>query len=166
MADKKYRYQETQAMMPPTVIKLVVLMLFIVMGLFGYMYIAQEFLELPVGENALPPSWALVIFILTALLTYYVSNLKINIKVDDNELVLSLGVVGKRAYPLNKIRTVKKYEGNPAKDFLGYGYRVGLNRLGYIGRAQDAVSITFEHLKRDLIITTKDIEALSHSLQD
>ncbi|PXF63174.1 YdbT family protein [Kangiella spongicola] len=166
MADKQFRYKETQAMMPPMVIKLVILMLIIIMGLFGYMYIAQEFLELEVGENALPPLWALAIFILTALLTYYVANLKINIKVDDRDLMLGLGVIGKRSFPLDKIRSVELYEGSPAKDFLGYGYRVGLKKLGYVGRAPEAIAITFEHFKRTLVVTTKDPEALIKSLKD
>lgn len=165
MADKQLRYKETQAMMPSVILKLVILMLLIIMGLFGYMYIAQEFLELQVGENALPASWALIILLATALLTYYVSRLNIVTKVDDHKLSMSLGVIGKRSFPLNKIHSVEPYIGNSAKDFLGYGYRIAIKQTGYVGRAKHAVLLKFVDEKQGLVITTNQPEGLMKALK-
>ena len=141
MPKNKYRYQEIQPMMPPKMIAAAIVLLIIVMGLFGYMYIAQEFLDQPVGGNALPATWALVIFVGTALLTYYVSRLKITTRVSNDTLTMSLGVIGKRKFPLDSISSIEVYEGNPAADFLGYGYRIAIKQTGYIGRAEHAICL-------------------------
>ena len=165
MPKTTYAYQEVQPMMPTKMIAVAIVLLVIVMGLFGYMYIAQVFFEQAVGENALPASWALVIFLATALLTYYVSRLKIMIKVDDEYLTIGLGVIGKKRFRLNRIQSASVYEGNPAVDFLGYGYRIGLKRVGYVGRAEQAVSLKLQDESRDLVITTEDAEAFLKALK-
>ena len=166
MPKSHYRYQEIQPMMPPKMIAAAIVLLVIVMGLFGYMYIAQEFLEQPVGENALPATWALVIFVGTALLTYYVSRLKITTRVSNDTLTMSLGVIGKRKFPLDSISSIEVYEGNPAADFLGYGYRIAIKQTGYIGRAPDAVKIEFINGQRALVVTTDSPQKLKQSLTE
>ncbi len=165
MPKSHYRYQEIQPMMPPKMITVVIVLLVVVMGLFGYMYIAQEFLNKPVGENALPATWALVIFVGTALLTYYVSRLKITTRVNDDMLTMSLGVIGKRKFPLDSILSVETYGGNPAADFLGYGYRIAIKQTGYVGRAEHAVLLTLQDQKRGLVITTERPEELTKALK-
>ncbi|GAA4349603.1 DUF6141 family protein [Kangiella taiwanensis] len=165
MATKHYTFQENQAMMPTKIIVVIVTLLVLLMGLFGYMYIAQEFLGKPVGENALPAPWALAIFIVTGLLTFYVSRLKIITRVTDDVLTMSLGVIGKRKFPLETIEAVKDYEGNPAADFLGYGYRIAIKQTGYIGRAEQAVTLKINGQKRELVITTEKPEELKQALQ-
>lgn len=164
MAVTPYTFQETQAMMPPKVVRIVIILLLIILGLFGYTYVSQEFLGRPVGENSIPTHWALVIFIATALLTFYVSRLKIITRVDDRVLTMSLGVIGKRKFPLDTILSVKDYEGNPAADFLGFGYRIGMKQTGYIGRAPDAIKIEFNNGQRALVVTTCFPQELKQSL--
>lgn len=165
MAVTPYTFQETQAMMPPKVVRIVIILLLIILGLFGYTYVAQEFLGRPVGQNSIPTHWALVIFIATALLTFYVSRLKIITRVNDQVLTMSLGVIGKRKFPLDTILSVRDYEGNPAADFLGYGYRIAIKQTGYIGRAQKAVILKLKDQKRELVITTEKPEELKQALQ-
>ncbi|RDX36396.1 hypothetical protein DZA50_04860 [Kangiella sp. HD9-110m-PIT-SAG07] len=165
MTSKDTVYRETQAVMPSKIIAAIVVLLLIVTGLFAYIYISQEFLGREVGENSIASHWALIIFIATALLTFYVSRLKIITRVDNNELVMSLGVIGKRKFPLDTIQTIRDYEGNPAADFLGYGYRIAIKQTGYIGRAEQAVSLKFKDEKRELVITTETPEELKKTLK-
>ncbi|AOE50324.1 hypothetical protein KS2013_1614 [Kangiella sediminilitoris] len=152
--------------MPKKIIIAIVVLLVIVMGLFAYIYISQEFLGKPVGENSIESHWALVIFVVTAILTYYVSRLKILTRVDDKNLTMSLGVIGKRQFALDSIQSVKDYEGNPAADFLGYGYRIAIKQTGYIGRGEQAITLKIQNHKRELVITTDNPEELKKALEN
>lgn len=165
MASKDYRYKEIQAVMPPKMVWAIVALLLVVTGLFGYIYVAQEFLGRPVDENSVPTHWALIIFIATALLTYYVSRLKILTRVDDTSLTMSLGVIGKRQFSLESIQSVRDYDGNPAADFLGYGYRIGIKQTGYIGREEKAITLKIQDQKRELVITTANPEELKNAIK-
>jgi hypothetical protein len=164
MQKTQYRFQESQGLMPKKMLVAIVILLFVVMGLFTYIYISQEFFNKAVGENSIESHWALIIFIATALLTFYVSRLKIITQVSDTALMMSLGVLGKRKFPLESIETVSNYEGNPAADFLGFGYRIGIKQTGYVGRADSAIVLKLKDQKRDLVITTQQPDELTIAL--
>ncbi|GAA4363933.1 hypothetical protein [Kangiella marina] len=165
MTAKNFVFRETQSVMPPKMIAAIVLLLLVVTGLFAYIYISQEFFGRPVGEHSIDSHWALIIFSATALLTVYVSRLKIITRVDEEKLTMSLGVIGKRKFLLDTIQDAKVYEGNAAADFLGYGYRIAIKQTGYIGRAEKAVTIKIRDHKRELVITTEQPKDLLKALK-
>lgn len=165
MAARHFKYRETQGVMPKKMLWLVVILMIVIMGLFGGIYISQEFLGREVGENSIPTGWALVIFIVTALLIYYISRLKIVTRVNEQQLIMYLGVIGKRKFPLDSIEQINDYDGSPAVGFLGYGYRIGIKQIGYIGRAEQAIELILKNEKRALVITTNRAQELKDALK-
>ena len=165
MGSKHIRFREIQGVMPKKMLWLVVIFMILIMGLFGGIYIFQEFLGREVGENSIPTGWALVIFIATALLIYYISRLKIVTRVDEKQLTMSLGVIGKRRFRLDSIEQINDYAGSPAAGFLGYGYRIGIKQTGYIGRAEQAIELILKGEKRGLVITTNRPQELKDALK-
>lgn len=130
------KYYEKQLIMPKKLMLAVTILLVFLSALFGYSFYEQEFLDKPVPETGIAGHWALLICALTAFVAWYVSKIAIITKVEEDTLYVSLGKFGKTKVELKDIESVEDKKGNPAAEFLGYGYRVKLKQLGYVGRGR------------------------------
>ncbi|MCW9027371.1 MAG: hypothetical protein OQJ80_00425 [Kangiella sp.] len=158
-------YFEKQPIMPKKLILAVTILLVFLSALFGYSFYEQEFLGKPVPANGIASHWALLICAITALVAWYVSKIAIITKVEDEYLFVSLGKFGKTKVALKDIESVEDKEGNLAAEFLGYGYRIKLKQLGYIGRGKSAIELRIKDQKRTLVITTDNASSLKEALQ-
>lgn len=158
-------YYESQPIMPKKLMVVVTILLVFLSALFGYSFYEQEFMDKPVPANAIASHWALLICAVTALVAWYVSKIAIITKVEDEHLFVSLGKFGKTKVALKDIESVEDKKGNPATEFLGYGYRVKLKQLGYIGRGKEAIELRIKNQKRALVITTDNASSLKEALK-
>lgn len=159
------KYYESQPIMPKKLMILVAILLVFLSALFGYSFYEQEFLDEPVPANAIASHWALLICVVTALVAWYVSKIAIITKVDGEHLFVSLGKFGKTKIALKDIESIEDKKGNPAAEFFGYGYRVKLKQLGYIGRGKEAIKLKVKDQKRTLVLTTDNASSLKEALQ-
>lgn len=159
------KYYEKQPIMPKKLIVAVTILLVFLSALFGYSFYEQEFLGKPVPENGIASHWALLICAVTALVAWYVSKIAIIIRIEGEHLYASLGKFGKTKVALKDIESVEDKKGNPAAEFFGYGYRVKLKQLGYIGRGKEAIELKIKNQKRALVITTDNASSLKEALQ-
>ncbi len=159
------KYFEKQLIMPKKLMLAVTILLVFLSALFGYSFYEQEFLGKPVPETGIAGHWALLICAVTAFVAWYVSKIAIITKVEEDTLYVSLGKFGKTRVELKDIESVEDKKGNPAAEFLGYGYRVKLKQLGYVGRGKEAIEIKIKGQKRTLVITTDNASSLKEALQ-
>ncbi|MHC9511133.1 hypothetical protein [Kangiella sp. M94] len=158
-------YYESQPVMPKKLLVAVAVILIFLSALFGYSFYEQEFLDKPVSPNGIPSHWALLICAVTALVAWYVSKIAIILRVEGEHLYASLGKFGKTKVALKDIESVEDKKGNPAAEFFGYGYRVKLKQLGYIGRGKEAIELKIKDQKRTLVLTTDNASSLKEALR-
>ncbi|NVK22736.1 MAG: hypothetical protein HWD86_09480 [Kangiellaceae bacterium] len=160
------KYHESQQVMPQWVLLAVVAINVGLFLLFAYIFYSQTVLEKPFGEKPISSEMALLLCLLVGLIIYFVYRLRIRIKVTDQELLVNLGSwVGKKNIKLTDIEQVTDYVGNPAADFLGFGYRFGLKQTGFVGRPKEAIVLDIKGQTRQLVITTNNPEKLKSALR-
>lgn len=159
------QYFETQPIMPKKLMTVITVFLVIIALMYGYMFYEQAVLGKPSPDNAIESHWVLIICLITALVSWYVSKIQIITKIDDGYLYLSIGAFGKTKIALSDIEKVSFKLGNPAKEFLGFGYRIKPDKLGYIGRGKEAIEITAKGEKRVITVTTDNASSLKEAIQ-
>ena len=159
------QYFETQPIMPKKLMTVITVFLVIIALMYGYMFYEQAILGKTSPDNAIDSHWVLIICVITALVAWYVSKIQIITKIDEGHLYLSIGAFGKTKIALNDIEKVSFKLSNPAKEFLGFGYRIKPDKLGYIGRGKEAIEITAKGEKRTITVTTDNASSLREALQ-
>lgn len=159
------QYFESQPIMPKKLMTVITAFLIIIALMYGYMFYEQAILGKTSPDNAIDSHWVLIICLITALVSWYVSKIQIITRIDEGYLYLSIGAFGKTKIALSDIENVSFKLGNPAKEFLGFGYRIKANKLGYIGRGKEAIEITAKGEKRTITVTTDSASSLKEALE-
>lgn len=160
------KYFESQPIMPKKLMTVIIAFLVIIALMYGYMFYEQAILGKSSPDNAIDSHWVLIICLVTALVSWYVSTINIITRIEEGDLHLSIGAFGKTRIALSDIESVTNKEGNPAKEFLGFGYRIRANKLGYVGRGKGAIEIKAKGQKRLIVVTTDNVSSLKEALKD